>query len=144
MRVPWGREASGGRGTVFEWVGGVVGWSRPSGLVKMVTEVVAARGISAPQILMDSGQVGAQYINTPRYISRQSLSTCCWQKASMVLKPQSPSGSFQVNSSRTSHTFPDMDLRSASQECQALCSPVVYTPNLARRKRHSDQCAVKK
>ncbi|TNN66652.1 hypothetical protein EYF80_023186 [Liparis tanakae] len=49
-----------------------------------------------------------------------------------------------VNSSRTSHTFPDMDLRSASQERQALCSPVVHTPNLARRKRHSDQRALRR
>ena len=57
-----------------------------------------------------------QYINTPRYISRQSLSICCLLKASTVLKAQSPSGSFQVSSSRTSYTVPDMDLLSASQE----------------------------
>lgn len=88
--------------------------------VVLVAVIVAVCGISAPRILMDSGQVCAQYINTPRYISRQSLSTCCLQKASMVLKPQSPSGSFQVSSSRTSHTFPDMDLVSASQEGRVL------------------------
>lgn len=57
-----------------------------------------------------------QYINTPRYISRQSLSICCLLKASTVLKAQSPSGSFQVSSSRTSCAVPDMDLRSASHE----------------------------
>lgn len=84
--------------------------------VVSVAVVMAVCGVSAAWILMDSGQVCAQYINTPRYISRQSLSTCCLQKASMVLKLQSPSGSFQVSSSRASHTFPDMDLVSASQE----------------------------
>lgn len=57
-----------------------------------------------------------QYINTPRYISRQSLSICCLLKASTVLKAQSPSGSFQVSSSRTPCAVPDMDLGSASQE----------------------------
>lgn len=93
-------------------------WAGPDEAVewKWSAEVVTVCGISAPQILMDSGQVCAQYINTPRYISCQSLSICCLQKASMALKPQSPSGSFQVSSSRTSHTFPDMDLLSASAE----------------------------
>lgn len=65
--------------------------------MEMVAEVTDECGISAPCILMDSGQVFAQYINTPRYISHQSLSTCCLRKASMVPKSQSPSGSFQVN-----------------------------------------------
>lgn len=113
MRVPWGERLENG---AVLGMGLGVGWSRRGGLVEMVAEVVAVCGISAPQILTDSGQVCTQYINTPRYISRQSLSTCCLQKASMVLKPQSPSGSFQVSSSRTSHTFLDMDLLSASQE----------------------------
>lgn len=99
-----------------QWWGKKGGWSRWSGLVEVVTGVVAPCAISAPWILMDSGQVCAQFINTPRYISRQSLSTCCLRKASMVLKPQSPSCFFQVSSSRASYTFPDMDQLSATEE----------------------------
>ncbi len=108
---PMGRKMGGGRGRCWRRLG--AGWSWRGGLVEMV---VAACGISASQILMDSGQVCAQSINTPRYISHQSLSICCLQKASMVLKPQSPSDSFQVSSSRTSHTFSEMDLLSAAHE----------------------------
>lgn len=37
--------------------------------------------------LMDSRAVCMKYINTPRYIRSQSLSTCCLQKASVVLFP---------------------------------------------------------
>lgn len=37
--------------------------------------------------LMDSRSVCMQYINAPRYIRGQSLSTCCLQKASVVLFP---------------------------------------------------------
>ena len=98
------------------WEGAVEGgWSGRGGPVEIVTEVGYECSISALRVLMDSGQVFAQCINTPRYISHQSLSTCCLLKASVVLRPQSPSGCFQVSPSRTSHTFPDMDMQSSSQ-----------------------------
>lgn len=71
---------------------------------------MAICGISPSQILMDTGQVCTLDINTPRYIRRQSLSICCLQKASMVLKLQSLSSSFQVSLSTASHRLPDMDL----------------------------------
>lgn len=74
--------------------------------------------MSASQILItESDQVGALYINTTRYIRPQSLSICCSQRAAVVLKHQSPSGSFQVSSSRASYMFPDVDFFSASREC---------------------------
>lgn len=100
-RCRWGWRGSAGPGEAVLW----------KGLQRLWLHVAY---VCATQVLMDSGQVYAQFINTPRYISCQSLSTCCLQKASMVLKLQSPSGSFQVNSSRTSHTFPDMDLLGGS------------------------------
>lgn len=108
---PVGRKAGEGGG-----VGG--GWSRRGGLVEVVAKLVAVCGISASRMLMDSGQVCTQYINTSCYISHQSLSICCLQRASVVLKPQSPTGSFQVSSSRTSHMFPDVDPLSASREAR--------------------------
>lgn len=71
------------------------------GPVQLVAEVTTVWA------LIDSGQASAQCINSPCYINHQSPSTCCLQKASMVFKPRSPSGCFQVSSSRTSCTHPD-------------------------------------
>lgn len=70
-----------------------VGWSRKGGLLELVAQDMTVCGVSASQLLMDSGQVCTLHINTPRYIRLQSPSICCLQKASMVLKHQSPSGS---------------------------------------------------
>lgn len=69
--------------------------------------------------LMDSRAVCMQYVNAPRYIRGQSLSTCCFQKASVVpfshLALSRSAGPPPSLIHTPTCTIPDVNLRSASQ-----------------------------
>lgn len=69
--------------------------------------------------LMDSRAVYMQYINAPRYIRLQSLSTCCLQKASVVpfshLALSRSAGPPPSLIHTPTCTIPDVNLRSTSQ-----------------------------
>lgn len=82
-------EANGPEGVFFsDWGSGRLRGSRKQ---KMRSSRPLDRGRDFERrgffSLMDSRAVCMKYINAPRYIRSQSLSTCCLQKASLVLFP---------------------------------------------------------